>query len=76
MYICVCVLQCVSAAVPAVSLLHTATHCNTLQHAATHCNTLQHIVCCRVSALRFLRRTTNPTSHELIASETYPISTQ
>ena len=25
-----------------VSLLDSATHCNTLQHTATHCNTLQH----------------------------------
>jgi len=35
--VCCSVLQCV-----AVSLQHTATHCNTLQHTATHCNTLQH----------------------------------
>ena len=26
----------------AVTLHHTATHCNTLQHTATHCNALQH----------------------------------
>jgi len=36
---------------PAITLQHTATHCNTLQHTATHCNTLAthcnklHLVC-------------------------------
>jgi len=40
-----CYIIYISACVgsPAVTLQHTATHCNTLQHTATHCNTLQDI---------------------------------
>jgi len=60
-----------------VSLLLTATHCNTLQHTATRCNTLQHIatVCNTLqhAAMRYntLQHITHATEVQHIANITY-----
>jgi len=70
---CVARLHCV------VSMLFTATHCNTLQHAATHCNTLygiaRSIVWCQCRSLQHTATHCN-TLHRVVQDCVLPHMTQ